>query len=137
MIRYVETLEGTDARRLQGFFEGWPNPPTPATHRRLLASSDAFVLAIDEESGDVVGFVTAVTDGILSAYIPFLEVLPAYRRQGIGSELMRRVLRSLGELYMVDTVCDPHLQRFYSVFGMRPARAMIIRNFEHQSGAAR
>ncbi|MGQ0549303.1 MAG: GNAT family N-acetyltransferase [Armatimonadota bacterium] len=135
MIRYVETLEGTDAWRLRGFFEGWPNPPTPAMHRRLLASGDVFVLAIDDVSGDVVGFVTAVTDGILSAYVPFLEVLPAYRRRGIGSELMRRILRRLGKLYMVDTVCDPQLQRFYSIFGMQPASAMIIRNYEHQSGA--
>jgi hypothetical protein len=31
------------------------------------------------DNGRVIGFITAVTDKVLSAYIPLLEVLPAYR----------------------------------------------------------
>ena len=54
----------------------------------------------------VVGFVTAVSDGVLSAYIPLLEVLPEYQDRGIGSELMRRILEQLDDLYMVDVLCD-------------------------------
>ena len=36
-----------------------------------------------DDAGRVVGFVTAISDGVLSAYIPLLEVLPEY--QGAGS----------------------------------------------------
>ena len=44
-----------------------------------------------ERSGQVVGFITAISDGVLSAYIPLLEVLPGWRSQGIGGELVTLV----------------------------------------------
>ena len=136
-ISYVASAAGVTAGQLRGFFEGWPNPPSPETHLRLLAQSDYVVLAVDDDSGHVVGFVTAVSDGVLSAYIPLLEVLPAYRTLGVGSELMRRMLERLGELYMVDLLCDPELQPFYARFGMRPAVGMMRRTYERQSGSER
>ncbi len=90
MISYTDSLTGIEATNLRGFFVGWPNPPSPETHLRLLQNSDHIVLAVDEETGNAVGFITAISDGVLSAYIPCLEVLPAYRGRGIGQELVRR-----------------------------------------------
>ena len=137
MISYVSSSAGVTPAQLKGFFAGWPNPPSPETHLRLLERSDHFVLAVDDDSRQVVGFVTAVSDGVLSAYIPLLEVLPAYRGNGVGSELMRRMLEQIGDLYMVDLLCDPELQPFYARFGMRPAVGMQRRNYARQSGAGR
>ena len=77
--------------QLQDFFVGWPNPPSPEKHRELLGKSDFCLLAIDETTTMVVGFITAITDHVLSAYIPLLEVLPSYQGQGIGTELVRRM----------------------------------------------
>jgi len=134
MIRYTSDLAGIRADHLQGFFEGWINPPSPQTHLALLAHSDYVVLARDGEIGNVVGFVTAIGDGILSAYIPFLEVLPSSRGQGVGRELMRRMLERLGDFYMVDLLCDPELQPFYARLGMSPATGMMLRNYDRQSG---
>ena len=70
----------------------------------------------------------------VSAYIPLLEVLPAYQGQGIGSELVRRALQGIGDLYAVDLMCDPDLQPFYASLGMRPAAGMMVRRYECQSG---
>lgn len=134
MIRYVQHTEGTPPEQLDGFFVGWKTPPSAETRLRLLEESDEIVLAIEEESGQVVGFVTAITDRVLSAYIPFLEVLPSFQGRGIGSELMRRVLERLSGFYMIDLVCDPEAQPFYESLGMRPATAMVIRDYEGQSG---
>lgn len=134
MIRYTRTTEGITADRLRGFFVDWPNPPSPDTHLRLLAESDEIVLAIDDETGNVVGFVTALTDGVLSAYIPLLEVLPAYQRRGIGTKLMRLVLHRLGELYMVDLCTEEEMRPFYERFGMEAMVGMAMRNHERQSG---
>ena len=134
MIRYTESIAGIEPRHLHGFFVGWPHPPSPETHLRLLANSDHVVLARDETTGAVVGFVTALTDGVLSAYIPHLEVLPTYQGRGIGQALVRRLLERLGPLYMVDLLCDPPLEPFYARFGMRPAFAMAIRNYDRQAG---
>jgi ribosomal protein S18 acetylase RimI-like enzyme len=135
-VHYTESLAGIDASQLAGgFFIGWPNPPSPETHLRLLQGSSHVVLAIDERTADVVGFATAISDGVLSAYIPLLEVLPEYQHQGIGQELMRRMIAALRSLYMVDLLCDPELQPFYEQTGMRRAVGMLIRNFDRQHGS--
>jgi len=44
-----------------------------------LRGSDFMVLAREAENGRVVGFVTAVGDSLLSAFVPLLEVLPEYQ----------------------------------------------------------
>jgi ribosomal protein S18 acetylase RimI-like enzyme len=104
---------------------------------RLLERSDHVVLALDDATGQVVGFVTAVSDGVISAYIPLLEVLPAYRSAGVGSELMRRMLDLLGDLYMVDLLCDRELQPFNERLGMRRAVGMMHRNYLRQASPPR
>lgn len=133
-IRYQHTLEGVTADQLHGFFVGWPQPPSPATHLRLLRGSQHVVLAIDEATQHVVGFITALSDGVLSASIPHLEVLPAYQGRGIGSALVRQMLAHLHELYMIDLICDSTLQPFYERLGMRPWSGMVVRNYDRQAG---
>ena len=134
MIEYLNATEDITPAQLNGFFAGWPNPPTPDVHLRLLRNSDAVVLAVDTATGQVAGFITAITDGVLAAYIPVLEVLPAYQRQGIGQTLVRRMLERLQDLYMIDLLCDADVQPFYAQFGMHPAVGMCARNFARQSG---
>ncbi len=136
MIRYTEALHEVSATMLRGFFDGWPNPPSPESHLRILQGSDAVVLALDDEAGRAAGFVTAISDGVLCACIPLLEVLPQYRGRGIGKELMKRMLDKLGDFYAVDLICDPELQPFYEACGMKRATGMMVRNYERQSANA-
>ena len=137
MIWYCESADDLTAADLQGFFVGWPNPPAPETHLRLLRGSSHIVLARDgemDQGGAVVGFITAVSDGVLSAYIPLLEVLPEYQDRGIGSELVRRMVDRLSDYYMVDLLCDTELQPYYERFAMRRATGMMLRNYDRQAG---
>lgn len=135
MIEYCDHVDGITPRQLTGFFVGWPHPPSPETHLEILRRSSHVELALDRDAVRVVGFVNAVSDGVLSACIPLLEVLPDYQHQGIGSELVRRMLIRLRHLYMIDLTCDPPLADFYRRFGMRPSTGMMIRNFERQAGS--
>ncbi|MDI9641120.1 GNAT family N-acetyltransferase [Kamptonema cortianum] len=132
MVRYTDKIDGLEASQLAGFFDGWPVQPSPEMHLRMLRGSDYVVLALDGDQ--VVGFVTAITDGVLSAYIPFLEVLPDYRRQGIGKELIRLILMKLEDYYMIDLTCDPELRSFYVSMGMSAHTAMCLRRKENQAG---
>ena len=135
MINYTDSLADVTSEHLQGgFFVGWPNPPSPHTHYRILANSAAIVLARTADR-TVVGFITAVSDHVSCAYIPHLEVLPAYQGQGIGSELVQRMIEKLRHLYMIDLVCDPSLQSFYERLGMQAVVGMVKRNYDRQAGA--
>lgn len=134
MIVFRNSVEGITAEQLQGFFVGWPHPPSAPTHLELLQNSDEKILAMDEDTGNVVGFITAVTDKVLFAYIPLLEVLPAYQGRGIGQELVRRMLEQLRDLYAIDLLCDAQLQPFYEKLGMTKATGMYIRNYARQAG---
>ena len=134
MIEYTDSLSGITEDHLHGFGGGWPSPPSPKTMLKILRGSDYVALAIDSEADRVIGFITALTDGVLSAYISLLEVLPAYQGRGIGSKLVRRVLERFSDLYEVVLLCDRDLQPFYERSGMKPATGMIIRRFQRQSG---
>lgn len=136
MIIYRESADGIRPDQLRGFFVGWPDPPSPETHLRILQGSAHVVLALDDATYNVVGFVTAISDGVSCAYIPHLEVLPEYQGGGIGTELMRRMLHRLRHLYMIDLLCDPDVQPFYERLGRSRAQGMLIRNYDRQSGAA-
>ncbi|MBX2819283.1 MAG: GNAT family N-acetyltransferase [Rhodothermaceae bacterium] len=135
MIEYVSSLEGIREHNLQGFFVGWPNPPDESTFLKILENSDEIVLAVETSDEQVVGFITAITDKTLMAFIPLLEVLPSYQGRGIGGELVERMLRRLSGFYAIDLMCDRALQNFYKRFGMQPASGgMVLRNYQNQSG---
>jgi ribosomal protein S18 acetylase RimI-like enzyme len=126
VIRYSGDASSLEPRQLRGgFFEGWSSRPDAERHLRILRGSDHVVVALDGDQ--VVGFVTAITDGVLAAFIPLLEVLPAYRGRGIGTELMRRLLTELSSYPDIDLSCDAELQPFYARLGMQPGVGMYIR----------
>ena len=127
MIEYTESLAGIEPCHLHGFFVGWRYPPSAETHLRVLTGSDHVILARDTETRQVVGFVTAITDGVLSGFIPLLEVLPPYQGRGIGTALMQRMLECLAHLPNVDLMCDPDVVSFYKRFAMQRATGMVIR----------
>ena len=133
-VVYSTSTEGLEPDGLAGFFVGWPDPPSPETHLRLLRSSDHVVLAMDRSVGRVVGFATAISDGVVAAYVPLLEVLPEWRGRGMGSELVRRLLELLDGIYMIDVTCDPEVEGFYEGLGFVRGRAMMVRNYDRQSG---
>lgn len=128
VIHYTDDLTCVRVDMLHGFFAGWPRRPSAAQHLAVLRGSYRSVVAIDDAGDRVAGFVNMISDGVLTAFIPWLEVLPGYRGQGIGSELMRRILDGSGRLYSVDLVCDAPLVSYYERFGMRGASSAALRH---------
>ena len=132
MIAYQSNLNRISASQLEGFFVGWPDPPSSAKHLRILEGSAHIVLAL--EGDRVIGFVTAISDGVLSAYISLLEVLPDHQRRGVGRELILRMKSLLEGLYMIDVLCDDDVLGFYEKLGFKAASGAMIRRYENQSG---
>jgi len=133
-IHYQIHADDILSTMLHGFFEGWPNPPDAGTHLRILRGSSHIVLALTPARNQVIGFITAISDGVSAAYIPHLEVLPKHRGKGIGSQLVKRMLKELNGIYMIDLMCDDDVVPFYEKFGMQRAGGMLIRNYQNQSG---
>ena len=127
VICYVDDILRIRPKQLQGFFVGWKAPLTPEVHYELLRGSTYFITALDGDR--VVGFITALSDGVNSSFIPLLEVLPEYQGRGIGSELMRRMLAKLDGVTNVDLMCDPGMQSFYERFGMLRSVGMVLRKY--------
>jgi len=136
-VTYTTSLAGVEASMLGGFFEGWRRPLTPQQHLRLLRGSSHVVLAIDERAGKVVAFINALTDGCNSAFLPMLEVLPGYRRRGVGTELLRRMLQVLADYPCIDLTCDPAMQPFYANCGMQRSVGMAVRDYSRSGPAER
>ncbi len=111
-----------------GFFECWYNKPDKSMHRKILENSYKAIVAIDNNI--IIGFINIISDGVLSAYIPLLEVIPEYRKQGIGSKLTKLAIEELKNLYMIDLSCDDNIVNFYKKFGMTKSNAMTLRNYK-------
>lgn len=119
----------------ENFFDGWPNPPSIETLDRILKNSYLSYIAIDKNTDTVIGFINVISDSILSAYIPLLEVIKDYQGQGIGRKLVETTLKDLEHLYMIDLSCDDNLVEFYKGLGLYQGNLMFKRNYDKQRGS--
>jgi ribosomal protein S18 acetylase RimI-like enzyme len=130
MIQYLDSVNDITPEMLQGFFVDWRKPHTPEVHLQILQKSAFVELALEPETNRVVGFCNAISDGIQAAFISMLAVLPEYQHQGVGRELMRRMLKRLEHISAVDLTCNPEMQSFYKRFGMLPSVGIVVRNYK-------
>lgn len=113
---------------MAGFFVGWPNPPSEQTLRQLLVNSPYRALAIKD--GQLIGFATGLSDGVLFSFLTCLEVLPDFQGNGLGKRLVEHLLEVMPRVYTVDLVCDPDVQGFYQKCGFIPYSSAIIRRHD-------
>jgi len=136
-IIYTKEMDSITESMLSNFFVGWPNPPSPAMHLKILRNSYRAILAVDTEINMVVGFINAISDGVLTAYIPLLEVTESHQGKQIGSWLVKLMLEECKDLYMVDICHDENLKPYYAKF--EPTGQIygtVFRNYATQSGRA-
>lgn len=129
MIIFTDDIKLLNSEMLQGFFQEWKKPKSSSEHLLILKNSTYFIVAIDSDTNKVVGFITVLSDGIQSAFIPLLEVISTYKKNGIGKKLVEKVLKKFAAIPAIDLTCDPDVQTFYEKCGMIKSVGMIIRNY--------
>jgi GNAT superfamily N-acetyltransferase len=125
-LRVGFAVDDVGLSRLHDAAFGEPGPVLPWA-ARLERHSVAWVGAFARER--IVGFVHAVWDGGLHAFLLDTAVDPGTQGQGIGSALVARLVeevRAAGcEWLHVDF--EPHLAGFYARAGFAPTDAGLLR----------
>lgn len=130
MIKYNVNGRIT-AGELGPFFQGWKSPPSAETRSKLLEGSDLVVTA--REEGRLVGFLTAISDGVMHAFISLVEVLEGHQRKGIGRELVKLAISHFKGYYDVVLITDPDKGAFYKRLGFKEIYGMHIRDFTYEN----
>jgi GNAT superfamily N-acetyltransferase len=126
MIVYREG-HALDYEALAELFEsvGWGE--RAADRVRLVGMVRASPWVVSAWEGDrLVGFCRAITDGYTTAYVTDVLVADAYRRQGIATALMERLMRGREAIRFV-LRAEPEVQPLYLRLGFEPAPTMLRR----------
>jgi GNAT superfamily N-acetyltransferase len=110
---------------LRGLYDhvGWDHPTSETELTTVLAAGPAVAAWVGEE---LIGFVRALSDGHRVAYIEDVMVHAKYRRRGLGSALMARLLDELETVKVVTLFCHPDLIHFYERQGFRSATNVLM-----------
>jgi ribosomal protein S18 acetylase RimI-like enzyme len=114
---------------LNTFFQNWKSPPSTETRSKLLTGSDLVITA--RENGRLVGFLTAISDGAMHAFITLVEVLESHQRKGIGRRLMELAISNFKGYYDIVLITDPDKGEFYKKSGFKEIYGMHIRDFTY------
>jgi len=105
-------------REVRGLYEhvGWSRPASDHDLDEVLEAGPA-VGAWDGER--LVGFVRALSDGHLAAYVEDVMVHAGYRGSGVGEKVLARLLEEVGSVANVSLFCEPPVAPFYEKGGFR------------------
>ena len=124
-------LDGVDFEQLAELYRrAYEVPMTARRKEKIFRRS--YVTCIALLDGKIVGAGYALSDGELDATIHGLAVLPELQRRGIGTRVMKSLLRQLEGLAVILTA-EPQYQAAYRRLGFRPLKtAMGLRFPEGQ-----
>ncbi|MEI6788517.1 MAG: GNAT family N-acetyltransferase [bacterium] len=127
-ITYTDNIAAITPKQLEGFLAHWDFVPPENALLRILRGSSHVLIAQDSSSQEVMGYITALSDGVSSAHITHLEVRLEHRNKGIGTELVRRMVSKCETLCGIYLGCAPATEQFYQRLGFKKMHAMSKRN---------
>lgn len=105
---------------------GWEHRVGDAAWFESLLAGSLCVVAV--ESGGIVGFARAVTDGLSNGYLSMVVVEQAHRGQGIGTRLVREVMGSDPGISWVLRASRPGARAFFEKLGFAASSDAMERN---------
>jgi GNAT superfamily N-acetyltransferase len=107
------------------FAASWPDY-NPSDFGPVLAHSLLYVCAWDGDR--LVGFVNVAWDGGIHAFLLETTVHPDWRRNGVGSELVRRAAEAAKArgIHWLHVDYEPHLAAFYRRCGFSHTEAGLM-----------
>lgn len=106
---------------------GWESRARDRRKLAALVANSRFVVSA-WHGRRLVGFARAISDGVRNAYVSTVAVLPEYRRQGIGREIVRRLVSGKDRSSIRWILhARRELHGFYAENGFQPAPDMLRR----------
>jgi GNAT superfamily N-acetyltransferase len=117
----VEEVESDHVPQLVNLFASawWAAQRTETEVRQMLTGSDVVVSVMHRQSGRLVGFTRALTDGVYVAVVLDVIVEPDARGSGLGALLLDAIIGHprLAGVRSIELVCQPDLMPFYRRWG--------------------
>ena len=84
------------------------------------------------DQAHLIGYIDCVSNGVTDAYIQDLMVHPDYQGNGLGTQLMNRMISHLRDqnIYMVSVIYDSILVPFYQRFGFTQMLSGQLQTYE-------
>jgi len=93
----------------------WPSGNHPKKLKKAMKNSDTVISAW--YNGELVGLMSAVSDGAMNVFFPYLLVKPSYQGFGIGKMLVTKMLEKYENYYRKGLNCYTDKLLFYNKFG--------------------
>jgi ribosomal protein S18 acetylase RimI-like enzyme len=122
-VRIDGSLEGIDWTRAKADLaaDDFDNGRSPRALRMSFEQSQHVAIARDGDR--VVGMARLLSDGVCNAYLLDVWTMTAYRRQGIGSAMVRRLMEQVPGQHIGLQTDDA--QAFYASLSYRPQPAFM------------
>ena len=95
----------------------WAKKRSPVEIQQMLDNSQLTLGVWDDER--LIGFARVVTDDIYRAWIEDVVVTVDYRKQGVGSHMILKLLKRLQHIEIIALECSPNLATFYEKHGFK------------------
>ncbi len=96
---------------------GWESGKYPEKLSLAMKNYKSVFTAWDGER--LIGLVSAMDDGVLTAYVHYLLVDPEYQKHGIGRKLMEMVKQKYCGYMKICLIAESDAVRFYETCGFR------------------
>lgn len=119
MITYSAEKNYTEEQLAELFNSvDWLSGKYPKKLKKALDNCETVLTAWDGEK--LVGLINTIDDGVLTAYVHYLCVNPAYQGTGIGKELLRQVKDKYKDyLYLLLVAENEPLIQYYTRHGFQ------------------
>ena len=109
---------------------GWINYTQQPEKLKMGYENSLCILAAYWED-KLVGILRAVGDGATIVFIQDILVLPEYQRRGIGTSLVKAVMKKYSDVYQMELLTDDTQETitFYKSLGMMPANEIGVLAF--------